>query len=424
MAQMRLEELRHYIGFAEQDAAHLRALGEYAEELVPPTVERFYHEILRHPGTRTVLTEGPEQVSRLRKRLADWLRQLLCGTYDDAYWATHAAIGRVHVRVGLPQQYMCVAMEVVWQELDRGIQRLALPDGAATCAALHKLLTLELAVMLDSYRENYSAQIRQVEREAVQEQLTEAEHLAQIGQLAASLAHEIKNPLAGISGAIQVIRDSMRSDERHRPILDEVLRQVNRLDGTVKDLLIYARPKPPRLRKCSLDQLVARALTVLREQPEMQQVHLEYVNSQTLPPIEADENQLEQLLTNLLLNAAQASPADGLVRLTTTPYADGVRLTVADHGHGMDEEVRRRAMEPFFTTKARGTGLGLPICRKIVETHGGRITIHSIVGEGTEVVVELPRRQPASGSPGLRSAGSQGLRAAESAADDDPRSDR
>ena len=92
--------------------------------------------------------------------------------------------------------------------------------------------------------------------------------------------------------------------------------------------------------------------------------------------------------------AAQASPRDGLVRLVTTVQPDGVRLTVEDRGFGMDEEVRRRAVEPFFTTKAKGTGLGLPICSKIVETHGGRLTIRSAPGKGTEVTVDLPRQPP------------------------------
>jgi len=219
------------------------------------------------------------------------------------------------------------------------------------------------------------------------------EHLAQIGHLAASLAHEIKNPLAGISGAIQVIRDAMKPTEPHRPILDEILRQIGRLDNTVKDLLVFARPKPPRFRKCNVQDVISGALPVWRQQPEIQRVRFEYVNSRALPTIAADENQIEQLLTNLLLNAAQASKAGGLVRLTAAPQPDGIRLSIEDRGHGMDQEVRRRAVEPFFTTKA-AHGLGLSICKKIVETHGGALAIKSVVGEGTEVIVDLPRRQP------------------------------
>jgi len=393
MTEPDFEQLARFIGFDDQDVANLRTLGTHAAELLPNVVDRFYDAILRHPRTRAVLAGGPPQVDRLRKSLTAWLRGLFTGGFDAAYWAQRARIGRVHLQVALPQEYMVASMQLLWEELERAVRGLGLPDAAAKLASLHKLLSLELAVMLDGYRESYAEAARKLEREAVKERLTEAEHLAQIGQLAASLAHEIKNPLAGISGAIQVMRDSLPAKDRHRPILDEILRQVGRLDGTVKDLLVYARPRPPRFRKCNVNDLITRLVTVLREQPEMQRVQFEYVNSQKLPLIEADENQIEQLLTNLLLNAAQASPDEGLVRLTSAAGGGGVRLTVEDRGTGMDEEVRRRASEPFFTTKAKGTGLGLPICHKIVEAHGGKLSIRSVVGEGTEVVVDLPLRQ-------------------------------
>ena len=397
MADQTFAELMRYVGFDEQDAANLRVLGTRVDVLIPATLDRFFDKILSHAGTRSVLSGDLVQISRLRQSLADWMRGLFCGTYDADYWAARAAIGRTHVRVGLEQHYMFAAAEVLWQELEGAIRRSALVDAAAKLVSLHKLLTIELAIVMESFRESYATQVRQAERDAMRERLTEAEQLAQIGQLAASLAHEIKNPLAGISGAIQIIRDSPRLDDAHRPVLDEVLRQVSRLDRTVKDLLVYARPKAPRFRECDLEQLLVRALSMLLETPEMQRVHFEHVNSQKLPPLEADENQVEQLLTNLLLNAAHASPDGGLVRLITSVSPAGVRFTVEDRGQGMDEEVRRRAVEPFFTTKARGTGLGLPICRKIVETHGGQMTIHSVVGEGTEVTVDLPRHPPIAG---------------------------
>jgi hypothetical protein len=292
MPSFSLKELEHYIGFDEQDAANLHALAPYVRPMLPGTIDRFYDEIQKHAGARVLMSGGTPQAVRLRGTLARWLEQLFRGTYDDDYWKSRERIGEVHVRIGLPQQYMFAAMQVIWAELERGIRGLGLPNISAKLSSLHKLLTLELAVMLDSYKEHYSQQIRGVERDAVQERLTEAEHLAQIGHLAASLAHEIKNPLAGISGAIQVIRDSMKSSDPHRPILDEILRQIGRLDNTVKDLLIYARPKPPRFRKCAIQDVIAGALPVWRQQPEIQRVNFEYVNSRALPVIAADENQI------------------------------------------------------------------------------------------------------------------------------------
>jgi signal transduction histidine kinase len=352
------------------------------------------------------MSEDPDRMNRLRVALTAWLKELFGGRYDEAYWAHRAQIGRTHVQVGLSQHHMVAAMQIVWEELEATVRRAAPPEADKKLSSLHKLLMLELGAMLESYKEAYSEQVRQIERAAVRERLTRAEHLAQIGALAASLAHEIKNPLAGISGAIQVIRDAMRSNDPHRPIIAEILRQISRLDGTVKDLLVYARPKPPRIQDCRLERVIERVLAVVRGDVEQTKVTVEVTGE--APPIEADELQVEQLLLNLVINAIQASTAGGVVKLTIATTKKGARLTVEDAGHGMDAEVCRRAFEPFYTTKAKGTGLGLPICQKIAEAHGGTIAVRSAVGQGTTVSVELPRQ----------------ARGAAGAGDDHPRSDR
>ncbi|MBN2445432.1 MAG: HAMP domain-containing histidine kinase, partial [Phycisphaerae bacterium] len=149
-------------------------------------------------------------------------------------------------------------------------------------------------------------------------------------------------------------------------------------------------PRPPRFQRCDINRLIERLLTVLKGEPAVQRVRITYEPSDK-PNLYADEAQLEQLLMNLVLNAAQASADDGVVQVQATPSGDGLRLTIDDHGDGMDDETARLAFEPFYTTKARGTGLGLPICRKIAEAHGGTISIRSIPGEGTTVAVRLPR---------------------------------
>lgn len=392
------DEMKDYVGFDARDAANLRALGPAVEPYIPQTVDRFYREIHRQPGARQVLSGGPAQLARLRKQLHQWVKMLFCGRYDEAYWERRYRIGHAHVRAGLPQHYMFTAMEVIRQELERAVLAAALPNPQEKLSSLYKLLSLELATMLESYRESYSEQVRQMERSAVQERLTQTEHLARIGQLAASLAHEIKNPLAGISGAIQVIRDGLPADDPRRPILAEILRQINRLDGTVKDLLVYARPQPPRFQRCELNRVVERVLAVLRREPEAQRVRYELHNDPPVPPLEADENQLEQLLFNLLMNAAHASTDGAAVRLRAAVSGDMVRLDVEDSGTGMDAETCRRAFEPFFTTKARGTGLGLSICDRIVRAHGGSISIQSALRRGTTVTVRLPRYRGAGGS--------------------------
>ncbi len=388
------EEMKQYLGFGEADAANLAALADLVVPQLPRVVARFYQEVNAHPETRAVLSGGPAQAEALRRKLSEWLRGLFSGRYDAEYCRERAQVGRTHVRVGLPQHYMFAAMEVIWQELRAIIAGLPGCDQEAKLAALHKLLTIETGLMLESYRESYTAQVRQVERDAMWARLREAEQLAQIGQLAASLAHEIKNPLAGISGAIQVIRANLKQTDPHWPVLGEVLRQINRLDRSVKDLLVFARPKPPQYQWCDLPRAIERVLDLLRKEPEFERIRFEYSLPRDLPPIAADEHQLEQLLMNLLLNAAQASAPGGLVRLSVAARDGGVRIVVQDRGCGMSADVLRRTFEPFFTTKARGTGLGLPICRKIVEAHGGKIAIASEPGAGTEVAVDLLQHPP------------------------------
>lgn len=386
-------EMQAYIGFTDADAEVIKSLGPVVRPHLRRIVDRFYAVILNHPNARQVFS-GPEQVERLKQELLHWLSTLFGGTYDEAYCRMRSQIGRVHVRIGLAQHYMFSAMEIVWQELDAAVCAANISDGRTKLRSLHKLLSLEIGLMLETYRESYVERERAIERRSMQERVSRAEHLAHIGQLAASLAHEIKNPLAGISGAIQVIRETLPGDNPHRPVLAEVLRQVSRLDETVKDLLIYSRPAPLNLADCDVRALFERMQTVLQGIPEVRRVKLECDLPEHLPIIGADEGQLEQVLMNLLLNAAQASPERGKVRLVARQKAECVELRVEDEGMGMDDETQSRAFEPFFTTRAKGTGLGLSICQKLVEAHRGTISIESSPGKGTALIVTLPIEAP------------------------------
>lgn len=408
-----LESLRSYVGFGEKDAELVRGLADTLKPHLPAIVDAFYEALLSNPEARAVLADEA-QIPRLRGSLRRWLERLLCGAYDLAYFQERENAGRTHVRVGLPQHLMFGAMEALRQSIERAVRRAAPPDAEERLAALRKLLAIELAVMLESYKESYSERVRDVERSTMQERLTRAQHLAKIGELAASLAHEIKNPLAGISGAIQVIRDSMEPSAPHRPILAEILRQIDRLDGTVKDLLVYARPVPPRFDECDLRRVAEHCLMVVRREPDLQGLRFESNMENAPPAIEADERQIEQLLMNLVLNAAQASSPGGVVRIVarldshrgagrSRDSGDDafVAIRVEDDGHGMDPHMCRRAFEPFLTTKSKGTGLGLSICEKIVEMHGGSIALASQPGRGTIVTVTLPVEQPVDAVGGL-----------------------
>ncbi len=228
------------------------------------------------------------------------------------------------------------------------------------------------------------------QQQHLEQNLIRAERLAAIGELAASLAHEIKNPLAGISGAMEIIRERFALEDPHREIIGEVLHQIERLDNTVRDLLVYARPTPPDKRPTNLEELIDAVLTVLARERQLQplQVIKHYPDQPTA--LNVDPDQMEQVFMNIVLNAAQAMTRPGQLVIRLTSEDGWCRVSFSDNGPGMIQEVARRAFEPFFTTKTRGTGLGLSICRKIVESHGGKMELKTALGEGSTVTVGLP----------------------------------
>jgi PAS domain S-box-containing protein len=226
----------------------------------------------------------------------------------------------------------------------------------------------------------------------LERQLADAEHLATLGELSAGLAHEIKNPLAGIKGAIDVIRDSMPTTDVHREILGDVLHEVDRIDKIVKDLLNYAKPKPPAQGDIYLPEMVQRIVTMVRKSQKNEALAIEIEQRGLIPGFTGDETQLEQVLLNLLLNAQTAMPKGGhvTVRLSHDRKQGAIRMEVRDDGPGIPDEIRKKIFQPFFTTRTDGTGLGLAICLKNVQYHGGSIEVRSKVGQGAQFVITLP----------------------------------
>ncbi len=238
-----------------------------------------------------------------------------------------------------------------------------------------------------------------------QQRLDRAERLASLGELAASLAHEIKNPLAGIAGAIQVMAEELPDDNPRKEIMQEVLSQVHRLDRTVRDLLAFARPGKPEVGPCDVNQVLDWVLLLLAEDPDAKKVHVLRAYEPGLPRVDADSKQLGQVFLNLVLNAIQAMPNGGQVSLRTRLQGqDGVEgegpkghdqmveVVVTDTGPGIPPHLLEDIFKPFITTKHRGTGLGLAVSRRIVEDHGGSITAESQPGQGATFHVCLPVR--------------------------------
>jgi len=226
----------------------------------------------------------------------------------------------------------------------------------------------------------------------LERQLADAEHLATLGELCAGLAHEIKNPLAGIKGAIDVIRGSLPAADRHHAILSDVLHEVDRIDRVVRDLLSYAKPKPPSHAAIELPALVKRIVSIVRSTSNHGSIPIEVCQLSPLPGFTGDETQIEQVLLNLLLNAQNAMPSGGHIEVVLDYDRDAaaIKMEVRDNGPGIPEPLQKKIFQPFFTTRPEGAGLGLAICLKNVQYHGGTIDVRSEPGRGTTVAVRIP----------------------------------
>ncbi|MCH8243400.1 MAG: hypothetical protein IH897_12450, partial [Planctomycetes bacterium] len=382
-----------HIEAADED--RMRSLGTFVNPFLDVVVDAFFRELVRHEGVVSRSSGGTAQLSSQKRALTSWLRSMFRGSSDDAYLESRLAIGSGRALAAIPRHFKVTGIHEVWVEVERHVRDSDLRNAAEALQSFHKYLTLDLALMVESHHEQYEQRVPKKERQPVEEKLTRAEHLAEIGQLAASLAHEIKNPLAGISGAIQIMRDTMTEEDPHRGVVSEILGQIKRLDATVKDLLHYARPLPPRIAAFFLDETVSHVLDYMREEPALRNVPIAFESSEKNFEVCADQAQIEQLLNNLLLNAAHACEDGGSIRIFVDADEKRVELRVRDDGIGMSDQVRRKAFEPLFTTKAKGTGLGLPICRRIAQEHGGSILLESALGIGTTVTVRWPRRAAA-----------------------------
>ena len=215
------------------------------------------------------------------------------------------------------------------------------------------------------------------------------ERLAALGVVAAGLAHEIRNPLASMSGSIELLRASLPERAEEARLMSIVLRETERLNRLISDFLLFARPAPPKFQPVDLKGAVARTLEVFRNDPVARQLEIDAQVPGGLV-VRCDEEQLRQILLNLLLNAGQAMEGRGRVTLSAEVKGGEAHLLVTDDGPGMDAETARRIFDPFFTTRSEGTGLGLSTVHRLVEGQGGRISVQTAEGAGTTFVVTLP----------------------------------
>ena len=224
-------------------------------------------------------------------------------------------------------------------------------------------------------------------------QMSRAEHMATLGEMATGLAHEIRNPLAGIAGVIEIIGRDLPDSSPARAVVKDVRQEIARINRIVTDLLQTARPHPPKVRKSDLNTTVEHAVMLGRQQALSKAVEITLHKDPSLPEVEHDSDQIHQVMLNLLLNALQAIDVNGKIAVTVELRGGNAMIEVADNGRGISPELLPNIFRPFFTTKGDGTGLGLSLARRIIEDHQGRIDVTSAVGKGTTFSVVLPAQR-------------------------------
>jgi two-component system sensor histidine kinase PilS (NtrC family) len=230
----------------------------------------------------------------------------------------------------------------------------------------------------------------------LQEELRLKDRMAAAGELAAGIAHEVGNPLAAISGSVQLLSAALPANDAQRKLFDIILKESHRLDRTIKGFLRFARPRERATTRFDIAALLAENLALLRNSEEATGRHRFVLDVD--PPstfLVGDADQISQIFWNLARNALRAMPEGGTLELTGRLDGEWYRMIFRDTGRGMSDEQRERLFQPFQSFFDGGTGIGMAIVYRIVQEHGGHVEVDTRPGEGATITVELPLRQPA-----------------------------
>lgn len=370
------EEIKRYVGFGAADEQALRALHPSAQPHFQAIAEAFYDRILSHEGSAKALRAGESTVGQLKVSLVAWMNKLLLGPWDEEYYELRCRIGRVHVRIALPQHYMFGAMNFV----RKGLQDLVdtevshFDEQRAARVAMNRILDLELAIMLHTFREDLLAQQSRVER------------LSTFGQLVGSIGHELRNPLGVIESSLYILKGRVGDDERAQKHVARIAEQVTVANHIVTSLLDMIRDRPLARQSLSLQDVLTGAVESV-SRPLGVGLHLEGLEGLVAM---GDPIQLRQVFVNLLENAVHAVEPSGEIRVLAARRPEGVVVRVEDSGPGVDASVLPRLFEPLITTKAQGIGLGLALVKRIVERHGGTLRYAPRPQGGAGFTVTLP----------------------------------
>jgi len=385
----RYREFQSYVGWTVVDGERLVAAAPLIEPRLVALVDDFYAEIDRHDDARKVITGGQAQVERLKGTLVQWLRELFSGMYDADYVTRRWRVGWRHVEIGLEQVYTNVALSRLRTGLLRGLQEGWQGDEASlrdTSRALNKLLDLDLAIIEDAYQDEYAARLQRSER------------LATLGQVAGGVAHELRNPLNVVKTSVYYLLNARNATpEKKAEHLLRIERHVTLADNVISALSSFARMPVPEMRPIAVEALVREALEI---NPPGDDVEVALESLRELPHVLGDGDQLRIALGNLIRNARDAMPQGGRMTIRGCGADGAVELSVIDTGPGIEAKDLVRIMEPLYSTKARGLGLGLAIARSIVDKNQGSLRVTSEPGRGSSFTLRLTASaSPCDGAP-------------------------
>ena len=374
----RYQDLQRYVGWTDDDAHRIASAAPLLIPHLGALIEDFYDEIERHPDARKVITGGAAQIARLKGTLLQWLRELLTGPYDQSYAERRWRVGWRHVEIGLDQVYTNMAIS----RLRLGLLRILCQhwpgdreESIPVRESLNTLLDLDLAIVEDAYQTEYLLRQQRAER------------LAAIGQVGGGVAHELRNPLNVIKTSVYYLLHARNpTEEKRAEHLRRIERHVELADSVITTLSNFARMPSPDLKPVRVRQIVEEALE-LNPPPAHVQILGDWPDQ--LPAVLADPDQLRIVFANLIRNAREAMPQPGTLTLAGRLSQGRVEVLVTDTGVGIPPEQIHRVMEPLFTTKARGIGLGLALARAILEKNKGTVRVTSTLGKGTTFTLSL-----------------------------------